>query len=174
MYAHIKEGGGAVTEKSDLERLAVTTKAKRLFRLVDRWGGKCPFWFLPVGTSCCSLEYQAALGFRHNPESFEPTPAALADIMIVMGTVTEKQLPIITQIYHKMPYPKWVIALGACASGGGPYASYNVVQGIDREIPVDVYVPGCPPTPESIITAIEQVRERVQKGISAAKGLSHE
>ena len=155
-------------EEFDLERLVVTTETNRLFRWVNKWGQRHSFWFLPVGTACCSLEYHAAWNSNYNPEPLESTPPTLADLMIVTGTVTEKQFPIITQMYHQMPHPKWVIAMGACAASGGPYPAYNVVQGIDREIPVDVYVPGCPPTPESIITAIGQVKERVQKGISAA------
>ena len=168
MYAKQKK------KELDLERLVVTTQSNRFFRLFGKWGQRHPFWFLPVGTACCSIEYQSALGFNHNMEPFESTPPTLADLMIVAGTVTEKQLPLITQIYHRMPHPKWVIALGACASSGGPYAAYNVVQGIDREIPVDVYVPGCPPTPESILLSIEQIRERVQKGICAAKSMNNE
>ena len=155
-------------EDSRLERLVVTTESDRFFRLSRKWGQRHPLWFLPIGTACCALEYNVAYGPGHNLEPFESIPPTLSDLMIVIGTVTEKQLPIITQIYHRMPYPKWVMALGACACSGGPYASYHVVQGIDREIPVDVYVPGCPPTPESILTAVEQVRERVKNGISAA------
>ena len=155
-------------EEFDLDRLVVTTESGRLFRLMNKWVQRHPLWFLPVGTACCALEYNAAFGSNHSGKPFECTPPSLADLMIVTGTVTEKQLPIILQIYHRMPSPKWVMALGACASSGGPYASYHVVQGIDREIPVDVYVPGCPPTPESITTAIGQVRKRIEKGISAA------
>ena len=155
-------------EELDLERLVVTTETNRFFQWVSKWGNRHPFWFLPVGTACCTLEYHAAWNSSYNPDPFESTPPSLADLMIVCGTVTEKQLPLITQVYHRMPHPKWVMAVGACAASGGPYASYHVVQGIDREIPVDIYVPGCPPTPESIITAIEQVQERVRQGISAA------
>ena len=164
----------AKKEEFDLERLVVTTESNRLFRRVGRWGQRPHLWFLPVGAACCALEYNAALSPNHDLEPFESIPPGLSDLMIVTGTVTEKQLPIITQIYRRMPHPKWVMALGACASSGGPYPSYNVVQGIDREIPVDVYVPGCPPTPESILTAVEQIRERVRKGISAAEGSNRE
>ena len=155
-------------EKFDLDRLVLTTKSNRLFHSMSKWEQRHPLWFLPVGTACCALEYRAALPPCHIAESLESMPPSLADLMIVSGTVTEKQLPIILQIYHRMPRPKWVMALGACAAGGGPYLAYNVVQGIDREIPVDVYVPGCPPTPESIITAIGKIRNRIEKGLSAA------
>ena len=155
-------------EELDLDRLVVTTESNRFFRLMSKWGQHHPLWFLPIGTACCALEYNAAFGPGRNLEPFESSSPTLSDLMIVSGTVTEKQLPIITQMYHRMLYPKWVMALGACASSGGPYASYHVVQGIDREIPVDVYVPGCPPTPESILTAVQQIQERIKKGISSA------
>ena len=156
-------------EEFDLQRLVVTTETGRLFQWIERWGRKHPLWFLPVGTACCALEYQAAYGPSHYPEPFESTPPSSADLMIVAGTITEKQLPLIVQLYQNMPHPKWVMAVGACAASGGPYAAYNVVQGISREIPVDVYVPGCPPTPLSITTGIQQIYQRVKKGISAAK-----
>ena len=92
-------------EEFDLERLVVTTETSRLFQWVERWGRSHPLWFLPVGTACCALEYHAVYGPSHHPEPFESTPPTSADLMIVAGTITEKQMPLITHIYRECPIP---------------------------------------------------------------------
>jgi len=123
-------------------------------------------WPLPFATSCCGIEYMATMGsnydlarFGMERMSFSPRQA---DLLIVAGTISKKLGPILKQVYEQMAEPKWVISVGACASSGGIFDTYSVLQGIDRVIPVDVYVPGCPPRPEQIIDGIIRVHELVK------------
>lgn len=121
---------------------------------------------LPFATSCCGIEYMATMGsyydvarFGAEIPSFSPRQA---DLLLVMGTIAKKMAPVLKQVYTQMVEPRWVIAVGACASSGGIFDTYSVVQGIDRIIPVDVYVPGCPPRPEQILDGIMQIQEIVR------------
>ncbi len=128
---------------------------------------KNSIWPLPFATSCCGIEFMATaashydLGrFGSERLSFSPRQA---DLLMVMGTIAKKMAPVLKQVYEQMAEPKWVMAVGACASSGGIFDTYSVLQGIDKVIPVDVYVPGCPPRPEQIIDGLMRVQELVQK-----------
>jgi NADH-quinone oxidoreductase subunit B len=123
-------------------------------------------WPLPFATSCCGIEFMATMGsnydlarFGSERMSFSPRQA---DLLMVMGTISKKMGPVLKQVYDQMAEPKWVISVGACACSGGIFDTYSVLQGIDTIIPVDVYVPGCPPRPEQIIDGIMKVQELVQ------------
>lgn len=123
-------------------------------------------WPLPFATSCCGIEYMATMGsnydlarFGMERMSFSPRQA---DLLIVAGTISKKLAPVLKQVYEQMAEPKWVLSVGACASSGGIFDTYSVLQGIDRVIPVDVYVPGCPPRPEQIIDGIIKIHEMVK------------
>lgn len=124
------------------------------------------FWPLTFGLACCAFEMMACGGARYDLarfgyEAFWPSPRH-TDIMIVSGTVTEKMAPLLRRLYDQMPAPKWVVAMGSCAISGGPFVdSYNVVPGVDTIIPVDVYIPGCPPRPEALLNGLLQLRKKV-------------
>lgn len=120
-------------------------------------------WPLPFATSCCGIEFMATMGsnydlarFGSERMSFSPRQA---DLLMVMGTIAKKMGPILRQVYEQMAEPRWVISVGACASSGGIFDTYSVLQGIDRIIPVDVYVPGCPPRPEQILDGVMKIQE---------------
>ncbi len=138
---------------------------------VVKWGRKSSIWPMPFGTACCAIEFMA-VSFSHydiarfGAEVLRFSPRQ-ADLMFVAGTIVDKQGPVLKTIYDQMPEPKWVISMGVCASSGGFYRSYHTMQGIDEIIPVDVYVPGCPPAPEALIAALMKIQERIQKGEQA-------
>lgn len=123
-------------------------------------------WPLPFATSCCGIEFMATMGatydlgrFGAERLSFSPRQA---DLLMVMGTISKKMGPVLRQVYEQMAEPRWVLSVGACASTGGIFDTYSVLQGIDRIIPVDVYVPGCPPRPEQILDGVLQIQKLVE------------
>ena len=123
-------------------------------------------WPLPFATSCCGIEFMATMGahydlarFGSERPSFSPRQA---DMLLVMGTIAKKMAPVLRQVYIQMAEPRWVIAVGACATSGGIFDTYSVLQGIDEIIPVDVYVPGCPPRPEAILSGVLRLQDLVR------------
>ncbi len=127
---------------------------------------KNSLWPLPFATSCCGIEFMATMAahydlgrFGAERLSFSPRQA---DLLMVMGTIAKKMAPVLQQVYLQMAEPRWVLSMGACASSGGIFDTYSVLQGIDRIMPVDVYVPGCPPRPEQVLDGILKIQELVQ------------
>ena len=132
------------------------------------WARKSSFWGATFGLACCAIEMMAAGGphydlGRWGMEVFRPSPRQ-ADLMIVAGRVSQKMAPVLRQIYDQMADPKWVLAMGVCASSGGMFNNYAIVQGVDQVVPVDIYAPGCPPTPETLIHAITHLRHSIETG----------
>ncbi len=130
------------------------------------WSRKNSLWPMPLGTACCAIEMMGALASRYDMARFGAEVARFsprqADLMIVSGTITYKMASVCRKIYDQMPEPKWVIAMGSCTCGGGPFDSYAVVQGIDEFLPVDVYVGGCPPRPEALLDAVMKIQKKIE------------
>ena len=142
----------------------ITTTVKALLN----WGRKNSLWPMPFGTACCAIEMMATLSSRYDLSRFGAEVIRFSprqsDLMIVSGRISIKMMPVLMRIYNQMPEPKWVISMGACASTGGVFDTYTMIQGVDQFIPVDVYMPGCPPRPETLIDALIKIQERIESG----------
>ena len=142
-------------------QVAITTLDK-----IYNWGRRSSIWPMMFGLACCAIEMICTAASRYDfarfgMEVMRPSPRQ-ADLMIVSGTVTKKMIPQIVRLYNQMPEPKYVVAMGACASGGGPFKEgYNVVSGVDKFIPVDVYIPGCPPTPQALLHGLITLQKKI-------------
>lgn len=148
----VQKGGNVIV--SSLDTLVKQARANSL-------------WPLTFGLACCAIEMMATAGSRFDlarfgSEAFRATPRQ-ADVMIIAGRLSKKMAPVLRQIYDQMPEPKWVISMGACASSGGVYNNYAIVQGADQVVPVDVYVPGCPPSPDALIYGILKLQEKIKR-----------
>jgi NADH-quinone oxidoreductase subunit B len=155
------KGGFHLETQDPIIRLAIADKFLNLARANSLW----PMTF---GLACCALEMMATSMARFDiarfgAEVFRPSPRQ-ADLMIVAGTVTKKMAPTLVTLYEQMPSPKWVLALGSCAISGGPFVfegQYNIIEGVDKLVPVDVYIPGCPPRPEGLLEGLMKLEEKI-------------
>lgn len=147
----------------DSRSFAMTTKLDAIVA----WGQRNSLWPLPYGTACCGIEFMSVMGPKYDIARFGAEVVRFSprqsDLLVVAGTITEKMAPILVRIYEQMLEPKYVISMGACASSGGFYRAYHVLQGCDKVIPVDVYVPGCPPTPEAVIDGIILLQKMIKE-----------
>ena len=148
----------------EMKNVVAITTIDRIYN----WGRRSSVWPMMFGLACCAIEMIAAQASRYDMARFgmevmRPTPRQ-SDLMLVSGTVTKKMVPLIVRLFNQMPEPKYVVAMGACASGGGPFKEgYNVVAGIDKFLPVDVYIPGCPPTPQALIHGLIQLQKKIDR-----------
>jgi len=142
-------------------QVAITTLDR-----IYNWGRRSSLWPMMFGLACCAIEMICTAASRYDfarfgMEVMRPSPRQ-SDMMIVSGTVTKKMIPQIVRLYNQMPEPKYVVAMGACASGGGPFKEgYNVISGVDKFIPVDVYIPGCPPTPQALMHGLITLQKKI-------------
>ena len=148
-------------ERAATQAGIITTSVEKLIQ----WGRYSSLWPALFGLACCAIEMMATGAARYDmarfgAEVFRASPRQ-ADVMIVAGRVSQKMAPVLRQIYDQMPEPKWVISMGACASSGGMFNNYAIVQGVDKIVPVDVFIPGCPPRPESLLDAVMKLQQKI-------------
>ena len=141
-------------------------------QFVVNWARKSAIWPMTFGLACCAIEMMATGAGRFDIDRFgagvfRPSPRQ-SDLVIIAGTVTLKMGPVVRRVYDQMPEPKWAIAMGACASTGGPFDSYSTMQGVDRTIPVDVYIPGCPPRPEALLYGLMRLQDIIMREAPSA------
>src|SRR5690348_17546264 len=151
----------ALNQPTALEHILITTKVEK----VVNWARASSVWPMTFGLACCAIEMMEAGASKFDMDRFgagifRATPRQ-SDLMIVAGTVTYKMAPVIKQLYDQMPEPKWVIAMGSCATAGGPFDSYHTIQGVDKVVPVDVYIPGCPPRPEGLLYGFLKLQDKI-------------
>lgn len=152
--------------------LAAPVVDSRPGQFVVNWARKSAIWPMTFGLACCAIEMMATGAGRFDIDRFgagvfRPSPRQ-SDLVIIAGTVTLKMGPVVRRVYDQMPEPKWAIAMGACASTGGPFDSYSTMQGVDRTIPVDVYIPGCPPRPEALLYGLMRLQDIIMREAPSA------
>ncbi len=159
---------GEVAVPEELNNNVVITNLYKLLDPIYNWSRRNSIWPVTFGLACCAIEMICTASSRYDlarfgMEVFRATPRQ-SDLMIISGTVTKKMIPTIIRLYNQIPEPRYVLSMGACASGGGPFKEgYSVVDGIDKFLPVDVYVPGCPPTPQALINGLIALQEKIDQ-----------
>lgn len=146
-----------------VDQFLITTRVEKVFN----WARKSSLWPVTFGLACCAIEMMATGAARFDMDRFgagifRATPRQ-SDLMIVAGSVTLKMAPVVRKVYDQMPEPKWVISMGACANSGGLFDSYSTLQGVDKIIPVDVYIPGCPPRPEALLYGFMRLQDKIMQ-----------
>jgi NADH-quinone oxidoreductase subunit B len=162
---------GLITLPGESDRLTPEDEKSfftgKLDSLVN-WARGNSLWPLPFGTACCAIEFMSMVASHYDISRFGAEVVRFsprqADVMIIAGTIVDKMAPVLKKVYDQMPEPRYVIAMGACATSGGFYRAYHVVQGVDEVIPVDIWVPGCPPTPEGLMYGILKLKEKIERG----------
>ncbi len=162
---------GLLTLPGESERLGDGLEGSYLTTKLDtlvNWARGNSLWPLPFGTACCAIEFMSMVSSHYDISRFGAEVVRFsprqADLLIVAGTIVDKMGPVLKKIYDQMPEPRYVLAMGACATSGGFYRVYHVMQGIDEIIPVDIWVPGCPPTPEGLMYGILKLKEKIERG----------
>jgi NADH-quinone oxidoreductase subunit B len=166
VFADADAGTIALPRTGAAERTAVQSGiVTTTFGKLIQWGRYSSLWPALFGLACCAIEMMSSTASRYDmsrfgAEVFRASPRQ-ADLMIVAGRVSQKMAPVLRHIYDQMPEPKWVISMGACASSGGMFNNYAIVQGVDKVVPVDIYIPGCPPRPEGLIDAVMKLQKKI-------------
>jgi len=152
--------------EQQLEQMEIPVLTTTVEKVVN-WARKSSLWPATFGLACCAIEMMNTVSARNDlsrfgAETFRASPRQ-ADVMIVSGRVSRKMAPVLRRIYDQMPEPKWVISMGACATSGGVFDNYAIVQGVDKIVPVDIYVPGCPPTAEALLYGVMQLQRKIRR-----------